>query len=130
MCAYVCDALQVSGCASDYAYGEAGITLAYSVELRGPDVAGGGYGFLVPASQIVPTGMETVRALEELAAAIWEANGFSSSTSSSSGGTTGGATGAGDAYVGYRGRPGYEGYGDYPAELYMGASNMGSQVGV
>jgi hypothetical protein len=62
----------VSGCASDYAY-DAGIKLSYSVELRGPDVSAAmGYGFMIPADQIVPTGTETLRAVEQLGLHLWE----------------------------------------------------------
>jgi hypothetical protein len=65
---------RIGGCASDWAYAVAGIKFAYSVELRGPDVsvASGGYGFMVPANQIVPTSEETLRAVEQLALHLWE----------------------------------------------------------
>jgi hypothetical protein len=54
------------GGADDWAKGKAGIKYAYTVELR--DV--GTYGFLLPATQIVPTGKETFAAIKAIAKAI------------------------------------------------------------
>ncbi|PSN48354.1 hypothetical protein C0J52_08084 [Blattella germanica] len=55
-----------SGGADDWAKGAAGIKYAYTVELRDD----GTYGFLLPASQIVPTGKETFAAIKAIAKAI------------------------------------------------------------
>jgi hypothetical protein len=54
------------GGADDWAKGAAGIKYAYTVELRDD----GTYGFLLPATQIVPTGKETFAAIKAIAKAI------------------------------------------------------------
>ena len=56
----------VAGGSDDWAKGAAGIKYAYTVELRDD----GTYGFLLPASQIVPTGRETFAAIKAIARAI------------------------------------------------------------
>lgn len=56
----------LTGGANDWAKGAAGIKYAYTVELRDD----GTYGFLLPASQIVPTGKETFAAIKAIAKAI------------------------------------------------------------
>lgn len=55
-----------SGCSDHWAKGVAGIKYSYTVEL--PDR--GLYGFMLPASFIVPTGQETFAAFQELAKAV------------------------------------------------------------
>nr|CAD7446894.1 unnamed protein product [Timema bartmani] len=55
-----------SGGSDDWAKGVAGIKYAYTVELRDR----GSYGFLLPASQIIPTGKETFAAIKSIARAI------------------------------------------------------------
>lgn len=55
-----------TGCADNWAKSVAGIKYSYTVEL--PDR--GRYGFLLPASMVVPTGKETFAAVKELAQAI------------------------------------------------------------
>ncbi|KAJ9586558.1 hypothetical protein L9F63_028399, partial [Diploptera punctata] len=55
-----------SGGSDDWAKGAAGIKYAYTVELRDD----GTYGFLLPASEIVPTGRETFAAIKAIAKAI------------------------------------------------------------
>jgi hypothetical protein len=54
------------GGANDWAKGAAGIKYAYTVELRDD----GTNGYLLPASQIVPTGKETFAAIKAIAKAI------------------------------------------------------------
>jgi len=54
------------GGANDWAKGAAGIKYAYTVELRDD----GTYGFLLPASQIVPTGKEIFAAIKAIAKVI------------------------------------------------------------
>ena len=49
-----------TGGSYDWAKGVAGIKYSYTIELRDQ----GDYGFLLPSSQIVPTGMETWAALQ------------------------------------------------------------------
>lgn len=51
-----------SGCSDDYAYGVAKIKYAYTIEL--PDT--GEYGFVLPASQIIPVGHEAVVGLSAM----------------------------------------------------------------
>lgn len=55
-----------AGGADDWAYGVAGIPYVYTVELRDK----GRYGFLLPRSQIIPTGEETWDAVKALAEEI------------------------------------------------------------
>ncbi|GLH14750.1 Carboxypeptidase B, partial [Gryllus bimaculatus] len=55
-----------SGGSDDWAKGVAGIKYAYTVELRDK----GDYGFLLPATQIVPTGRETFAGIKALVRAI------------------------------------------------------------
>jgi hypothetical protein len=50
----------------DWAYGVANILQAYTVELRDT----GTYGFVLPVSQIKPSGIETTRALIALCSEI------------------------------------------------------------
>jgi len=52
-----------SGSSADYAYDVCGTTFAYGVELRDT----GRYGFVLPASQIIPTGEETFEGIKTLA---------------------------------------------------------------
>jgi len=49
---------QVDGSSADYAYGACGIPFAGSVELRDT----GSYGFVLPESEIIPSGEETYAA--------------------------------------------------------------------
>ncbi|XP_049799617.1 carboxypeptidase B-like [Schistocerca nitens] len=55
-----------AGCSEDWAKGVAGIKYAYAVELR--DRAD--FGFLLPASQIIPTGRETFAAIKAAVRAV------------------------------------------------------------
>ncbi|KAK9507608.1 hypothetical protein O3M35_007428 [Rhynocoris fuscipes] len=55
-----------SGSSDDWAKGRAGIKYSYTIELRDK----GDYGFLLPASQIIPTGRETFAALKSIAKQI------------------------------------------------------------
>ncbi|XP_014250278.1 carboxypeptidase B-like [Cimex lectularius] len=52
-----------SGSSDDWAKGKAGIKYSYTIELRDK----GKYGFLLPASQILPTGRETFAAIKTIA---------------------------------------------------------------
>ena len=52
-----------SGSSADWTYAKAGIKYSYGVELRDT----GEFGFLLPEAQIVPTGLETLAALNALA---------------------------------------------------------------
>merc|ERR1711894_784020 len=52
-----------SGSSADWAYGKANITYSYGVELRDK----GQNGFLLPASEIIPSGEETLAAILALA---------------------------------------------------------------
>ena len=52
-----------SGSSADWTYGKANIKFSYGVELRDT----GKYGFILPADQILPSGMETLQALIALA---------------------------------------------------------------
>lgn len=52
-----------AGSSADYAYGVCGVRFSYAVELRDT----GRYGFLLPASQIIPSGEETFEAVKALA---------------------------------------------------------------
>jgi len=58
-----------SGSSADYTYGAAEVLFSYGVELRDQ----GQYGFLLPASQIVPSGEETYEAVKVWAKAVLEA---------------------------------------------------------
>ena len=49
----------VAGGSIDWTYGILGVRYSYALELRDK----GQYGFLLPASQIIPTGEETFKAL-------------------------------------------------------------------
>ncbi|XP_022254702.1 carboxypeptidase B-like [Limulus polyphemus] len=55
-----------AGGADDWAYGVAGIKYAYTPELRDT----GRYGFVLPASQIIPSGEETFAAVKAMALAL------------------------------------------------------------
>ncbi|KAL1117688.1 hypothetical protein AAG570_004003 [Ranatra chinensis] len=55
-----------SGSSDDWAKGKAGIQYSYTVELRDR----GTYGFLLPATQIVPTGRETFAGVRTLAKSL------------------------------------------------------------
>eukprot|EP01012_Entosiphon_sulcatum_P016668 TRINITY_DN2158_c0_g4_i1.p1 TRINITY_DN2158_c0_g4~~TRINITY_DN2158_c0_g4_i1.p1 ORF type:complete len:416 (+),score=120.95 TRINITY_DN2158_c0_g4_i1:94-1341(+) len=52
-----------SGSSADWTYGNLSITLSYGVELRDK----GQYGFLLPATQIIPSGEETLAAVKVVA---------------------------------------------------------------
>ena len=52
-----------SGGSKDYTYGALNIKYSFALELRDR----GRYGFLLPANQIVPTGMETFEGIKEMA---------------------------------------------------------------
>ena len=52
-----------SGSTKDWAYGVLGVKYAFALELRDK----GRYGFLLPANQIMPTGMETFAAIKAMA---------------------------------------------------------------
>lgn len=52
-----------AGGSEDYAKGVAGIKFSYCFELRDT----GNYGFLLPPAQIIPTGQETLAAVESMA---------------------------------------------------------------
>ncbi|KAL9959386.1 hypothetical protein ACROYT_G032708 [Oculina patagonica] len=54
---------QNSGGSKDYTYGKLGIKYSFALELRDR----GRYGFLLPASQIVPTAMETFEGIKAMA---------------------------------------------------------------
>ncbi|RZF49063.1 hypothetical protein LSTR_LSTR008349 [Laodelphax striatellus] len=56
----------IAGSADDWAKGKAGVKYSYTVELRDK----GKFGFLLPPSQIVPTGRETFAAVKAMARAI------------------------------------------------------------
>jgi len=55
-----------SGSSADYTYGVANVLYSYGVELRDT----GEYGFLLPADQIVPSGIETYAAVKVWASAV------------------------------------------------------------
>lgn len=52
-----------SGSTKDWAYGVLGVKYAFALELRDT----GRYGFILPANQIIPTGLETFAAIKEMA---------------------------------------------------------------
>lgn len=54
---------QASGSSADYAYGACNILFSYGAELRDT----GSHGFVLPASQIIPSGEETYAAIKALA---------------------------------------------------------------
>ena len=54
---------QNSGGSKDYTYGELGIKYSFALELRDR----GRYGFMLPANQIVPTGIETFEGIKVMA---------------------------------------------------------------
>lgn len=56
----------VPGSSDDWAKGVAGIKYSYTIELRDRGI----YGFLLPASQITPTGKETFAAVRVIAKTI------------------------------------------------------------
>lgn len=56
----------LTGSSDDWAKGKAGIKYSYTVELRDK----GRYGFLLPASQIIPTGRETFAAVKAMAKSV------------------------------------------------------------
>ena len=58
----VCFADQNSGGSKDYTYGALKIKYSFALELRDT----GRYGFLLPANQIVPTGMETFEGIKAM----------------------------------------------------------------
>ncbi|CAB3980440.1 carboxypeptidase B-like [Paramuricea clavata] len=55
-----------SGATDDWAYGFLGLKYSYGLELRDK----GRYGFLLPANQIIPTGVETFAAMKAMAQAM------------------------------------------------------------
>ncbi|XP_028414412.1 carboxypeptidase B-like isoform X2 [Dendronephthya gigantea] len=55
-----------SGATDDWAYGFLGVKYSYGLELRDK----GRHGFLLPAKQIIPTGVETFAAMKAMAQAI------------------------------------------------------------
>ncbi|XP_068714990.1 carboxypeptidase B-like [Montipora foliosa] len=55
-----------SGSTKDWAYGVLGLKYAFALELRDT----GRYGFLLPANQIMPTGMETFAGIKAMAQAL------------------------------------------------------------
>lgn len=57
-----------AGGSDDWARGVMNIKYAYTIELRD----NGNYGFNLPASQIKPTGEETMKLIQELAKAVSE----------------------------------------------------------
>lgn len=56
----------MAGSSDDWAKGVAGIKYSYTIELRDK----GSYGFLLPPSQIMPTGKETFAAVKTIAKTI------------------------------------------------------------
>ncbi|XP_075210220.1 carboxypeptidase B-like [Lycorma delicatula] len=56
----------IAGSSDDWAKGKAGIKYSYTVELRDK----GRYGFLLPSSQIIPTGRETFAAVKAMVKSI------------------------------------------------------------
>lgn len=58
-----------TGSSDDWAKGKAGIKYSYTVELRDK----GSHGFLLPASQILPTGREMFAAVRAIARALAQA---------------------------------------------------------
>ena len=55
-----------SGASKDYTYGVLGIKYSFALELRDK----GTFGFLLPASQIIPTAMETFEGIKAVAKAM------------------------------------------------------------
>ena len=55
-----------SGGSKDYTYGVLGVKYSFALELRDK----GAHGFLLPASQIVPTAMETFQGITAMAKAM------------------------------------------------------------
>ncbi|XP_027060036.1 carboxypeptidase A2-like [Pocillopora damicornis] len=55
-----------SGSTKDWAYGVLGVRYSFALELRDK----GQYGFLLPANQIIPTGLETFAAIKAMGAAL------------------------------------------------------------
>ncbi|KAJ7377900.1 corticosteroid- binding protein [Desmophyllum pertusum] len=55
-----------SGATKDWAYGVLGVRYAFALELRDQ----GRYGFMLPANQITPTGIETFAAIKAMGAAL------------------------------------------------------------
>ena len=55
-----------SGATKDWAYGVLGVRYAFALELRDT----GRYGFMLPANQIMPTGIETFAAIKAMGAAL------------------------------------------------------------
>ncbi|XP_058960443.1 carboxypeptidase B [Pocillopora verrucosa] len=55
-----------SGSTKDWAYGILGVRYSFALELRDK----GQYGFLLPANQIIPTGLETFAAIKAMGAAL------------------------------------------------------------
>lgn len=63
----------VTGSSDDWAKGKAGIKYSYTVELRDK----GSHGFLLPASQITPTGRETFAAVRAIARTLLKKRQYS-----------------------------------------------------
>ena len=55
-----------SGGTKDWTYGVLGLKYSYALELRDK----GRYGFMLPANQIIPTGVETFAAIKAMAQAM------------------------------------------------------------
>lgn len=55
-----------SGASDDWAYGVLKVRYSFGLELRDK----GRHGFILPANQIIPTGVETFAAFKAMAAAI------------------------------------------------------------
>lgn len=58
--------IKFTGSSDDWAKGKAGIKYSYTVELRDK----GRYGFLLPSTQIIPTGRETFAAIKAIVKSI------------------------------------------------------------